>query len=129
MEEALGSNPSRSTTRMETELSIAEIEEGHTDEIKEWYSELEQREEETYKTLEQQGVVIEEAYVAEIQGTSYLLVYMASRDLEKAHSEGDKENFEIVREHHDVLERCRKTGSRQLEEAASFQRLEEVYTE
>jgi hypothetical protein len=114
---------------METELSIAEIEEGHTNEIKEWYSELEKREEETYKTLEQQGVVIEEAYVAEIQGTSYLLVYMASRDLERAHSEGDKENFEIVKEHHEVLEKCRKTGSRQLEEAASFQRLEEVHTE
>lgn len=111
---------------METELSIAEIEEGHTEDIGEWYSELEQRKEETYKTLEQQEVVIEEAYIAEIQGTSYLLVYMASRDLEKAHSEGDRENFELVKEHHDVLERCLKTRSQQLQKAASFQRLEEV---
>jgi len=56
-------------------------------------------------------------------------VYIASRDLEKAHSKVDKENFEIVERHHDVLERYRKTGSRQLEEAAGFRRLEEVYTE
>nr|EGQ40766.1 MAG: hypothetical protein J07AB56_00100 [Candidatus Nanosalinarum sp. J07AB56] len=114
---------------METELSIAEISDGHTDEIREWYSELEQRAEETYETLRQQGVVVEEAYIAEVQGTDYLFVYMASMNLEQAHREGDKENFEIVEEHHDVLERCLKPRSTQLEKAASFQRLKEAYTE
>lgn len=58
------------------------------------------------ETLRHEGVFTETAFLGDVDGTTYLYVYMESEDFEAADEAGDEEAFEIDAEHHDVLRAC-----------------------
>lgn len=99
----------------EAKLSRCRIKKGKVEKLKKWYSELENRSSEVEKTLKHENMLTETAFHQETEEGSYLYVYMESEDLEKAEKSGDKEKFDIDREHHEVLEECLTGGWERLE--------------
>lgn len=91
---------------MDVTLARAPIEPGMTDRLREWYAELESREDEVVETLRYEGVFTETAFVHAVDGEPHLYVYMEADDVETAKAAGDEEAFQIDEEHHDVLDEC-----------------------
>jgi len=87
----------------EVTLARAPVEPGHEDRLREWYAELQRREDEVVETLDHEGVFTETAFLDTSGETSYLYVYMEADDLEAADEAGDEEVYDIDAEHHEVL--------------------------
>jgi len=85
-------------------LVRARIEKGKTDRLRTWFEELHDRESEVVETLRHEGVYTETAFILSSGETAYLYVYMEAQDLEKADEAGDKEEYDIDKEHHEVLQ-------------------------
>lgn len=81
----------------------ARIEDGKTNRVRAWFEELRERESEVIETLRHEGVYTETAFVLSSDETAYLYVYMEAQDLEKADEAGDKEEYDVDAEHHEVL--------------------------
>lgn len=90
----------------EVKLSCCKVETGKADKLRSWYQELEKRAEEVEKSLENEDMFTETAFIQENGQDTYLFVYMESDDMEKAEKAGDKEKFDIDQDHHEVLEEC-----------------------
>jgi hypothetical protein len=84
-------------------LARAPVEPGKEDRLREWYAELQRREDEVVETLDHEGVYTETAFLDTSGETSYLYVSMESDDLEAADEAGDEEAYDIDEEHHEVL--------------------------
>jgi hypothetical protein len=84
-------------------LARARIEPGEADRLREWFAELEDREDEVVETLQHEGVYTETGFVREGDDAAYLYVYMESDDLDAADEAGDEEAYEIDEQHHEVL--------------------------
>lgn len=87
-------------------LARCRVDPGKADRLREWYAELQTREEEVVETLRHEGVFTETAFLRESESTTYLYVYMESVDFEAADAAGDEEAFDIDAEHHAVLRDC-----------------------
>jgi hypothetical protein len=87
----------------EVTLARARIEPGKADRLREWFAELEAREDEVVETLQHEGVYTETGFVREGDDAAYLYVYMEADDLEAADEAGDEEAYEIDEQHHEVL--------------------------
>ncbi|ELZ04016.1 DUF6176 family protein [Natrialba asiatica] len=87
----------------EVTLARARIEDGKTDRLRSWFTELHEREPEVRETLQHEGVYTETAFILSSDDTAYLYVYMEAEDLEKADEAGDKEKHVIDEEHHEML--------------------------
>lgn len=88
---------------VEVNLARARIEDGKTDRLRSWFKELQERESEVIETLQHERVYTETASILSSDDTAYLYVYMEAEDLEEADEAGDKEEYEIDEEHHEVL--------------------------
>ncbi|ELY93748.1 DUF6176 family protein [Natrialba taiwanensis] len=87
----------------EVKLVRARIEDGKTDRLRSWFKELEERESEVIETLQHERVYTETAFTLSSDDTAYLYVYMEAENLEKAVEAGDKEEYKIDEEHHEML--------------------------
>lgn len=87
----------------EVMLARAPIEPGKEDRVREWFEELQEREDEVVETLRHEGVYTETAFLHTVDGTTYLSVYMEADDLAEADDAGDEEAYDIDEEHHEVL--------------------------
>ncbi len=99
----------------EAKLSRCRIKNGKVEKLRSWYRELENRPSEVQETLKHENMLTETGFIKETEEGSYLYVYMESNDLEKMEKSGDKEKFDIDREHHEVLEECLTGGWERLE--------------
>jgi phosphomannomutase len=88
---------------VEVNLARTRIEDGKTDQLRSWFKELQERESEVIETLQHERVYTETAFILPSDDTAYLYVYMEAEDLEEADEAGDKEEYEIDEEHHEVL--------------------------
>jgi hypothetical protein len=91
---------------MDVTLARAPIESGKVDRLRDWYAELQDREDEVVETLRHEGTLTESAFVHSVDGEPYLYVYMEAEDVETAKAAGDEEAFRIDEEHHEVLAEC-----------------------
>lgn len=87
----------------EVTLARLPVEPGEEDRLREWYAELQRREDEVVETLDHEGVYTEAAFLDASGETSYLYVYMEADDVDAADEAGDEEAYDIDEEHHDVL--------------------------
>lgn len=99
----------------EAKLSCCRVKKGKVEKLRSWYRELENRSSEVQETLKHENMLTETAFIQEDEKGAQLYVYMESEDLEKAEKSGDKEKFDIDREHHEVLEECLKGNWEELE--------------
>ena len=104
----------------EVMLARARIEPGATDRVREWYRELQSREDEVVETLRHEGVYTEAAFVESDGEGSYLYVFMEAEDLDGATEAGDEEAFDIDEEHHEVLRETLVGGWERFEPIAHF---------
>jgi len=87
----------------EVTLARARIESGKVDRLREWFAELQAREDEVVETLQHESVYTETGFVHEVDDAAYLYVYMEADDIEAADEAGDEEAYEIDEQHHEVL--------------------------
>jgi uncharacterized protein YdaT len=87
----------------EVKLARKRVVPGKADRLREWYAELQDREDEILETLRHDGVYTETAFLPSSGGETHLYVYMEAPDLEAALASGDEESFEVHEQHHAVL--------------------------
>jgi hypothetical protein len=93
-------------------LARARIEDGKTNRLRAWFEELHERESEIIETLRHEGVYTETAFILSSDDTAYLYIYMEAENVEEADEAGNKEEYDIDEEHHEVL-RDTLTGDRE----------------
>ena len=101
-------------------LARARINPGKVDRLRAWFEELRERESEVVETPQHEGVYTETAFVQSFNDTAYLYLYMEAKNLEKADEAGDKVEYEIDREHHNVLRETLTGGWEELETIGHF---------
>ena len=92
-------------------LSTAWIVPGKTQRLREWYGELEDRREEAFQTLDNEGVRQEVAYILNTEHGDLLAVFIEVDDMEAANEAFYSSPFEIDRQHAEVMDECTIGGS------------------
>jgi Family of unknown function (DUF6176) len=92
-------------------LSTAWIVPGKTERLREWYAELEERRDEAFQTLDNEGVRQEIAYILNTEHGDLLAVSIEVDDMDAANEAFYSSPFEIDREHAAVMDECTVGGS------------------
>lgn len=85
-------------------LTIAEIKEENQERIKDLYETIRERKSEATDGLAELGVLSESAFVAEIDGKSYLLTYIKSEDISETQEQYQHSERDLDVKHREVLE-------------------------
>ena len=80
---------------METSAGLIKLKTGSNEDVQEWRETLERRRAEAVQTLIDEGVEIESWFEVEIDGDRYLLWYMRSEAIERAHDTFAKSTHDI----------------------------------
>jgi hypothetical protein len=92
-------------------LSTAWIVPGKTQRLRDWYAELEDRREEAFQTLDNEGVRQEVAYILDTEHGDLLAVFIEVEDMDAANEAFYSSPFEIDRQHAEVMDECTIGGS------------------
>jgi Family of unknown function (DUF6176) len=92
-------------------LSTAWIVPGKTDRLRDWYSELQDRRDEAFQTLDNEGVRQEVAFILPTQHGDLLAVFIEVDDMDAANEAFYSSPFEIDRQHAAVMDECTVGGS------------------
>jgi hypothetical protein len=87
-------------------LARHRIEDAKADRLREWFDELERREDEVVATLRNERMFTESAFVGDgpEDGATYLYVFLEAADMAEARGAADDSDFEIDAEHREVIE-------------------------
>jgi hypothetical protein len=89
-------------------LTRQQLESGKTEQLREWMTEIRQREDEARETLADEGMVAEAAFLERTEDNDFLVYYMEAEDLEHASDAFSDSTHDIDEEHkavmNDVLE-------------------------
>jgi hypothetical protein len=92
-------------------LSTAWIVPGKTQRLRDWYAELEDRRDEAFQTLDNEGVRQEVAYILNTEHGDLLAVFLEVDDMEAGNEAFFSSPFEIDRQHAEVMDECTVGGS------------------
>ena len=92
-------------------LSTAWIHPGKTERLKDWYAELEDRKDEAFQTLNNEGIRQEIAYILNTEHGDLLCVFIEVEDMEKANEAFFSSPFKIDHEHRQVMDEVTIGGS------------------
>jgi hypothetical protein len=92
-------------------LSTAWIVPGKTQRLREWYAELQDRRDEAFQTLDNEGVRQEVAYILGTEHGDLLAVFIEVDDMDAANDAFYSSPFEIDRQHAQVMDECTVGGS------------------
>jgi hypothetical protein len=92
-------------------LSTAWILPGKTERLRDWYRELEDRRNEAFQTLDNEGVRQEVAFIIPTDHGDMLAVFIEVDDMEKADEAFFSSPFEIDHQHRQVMDECTVGGS------------------
>jgi hypothetical protein len=92
-------------------LSTAWIVPGKTQRLRDWYAELQDRREEAFQTLDNEGVRQEVAYILDTEHGDLLAVFIEVDDMDAANEAFYSSPFEIDRQHAEVMDECTIGGS------------------
>ena len=70
---------------METSCAVIELLPNTTEKVREWAEFLRSNREEALRSLKNEGVTVESAFVVNIEGKDYLIGYMRAVSMDKAH--------------------------------------------
>jgi hypothetical protein len=79
--------------------------------LRDWYAELEERRDEAFQTLDNEGVRQEVAFVLDTERGKLLAVFIEVEDMDKANEAFFSSPFEIDRQHKEVMDECTVGGS------------------
>jgi hypothetical protein len=92
-------------------LSTAWIVPGKTQRLRDWYAELEDRRDEAFQTLDNEGVRQEVAYILNTEHGDLLAVFLEVDDMEAGNEAFFSSPFEIDRQHAQVMDECTVGGA------------------
>jgi hypothetical protein len=92
-------------------LSTAWIVPGKAQRLREWYAELQDRRDEAFQTLDNEGVRQEVAYILGTEHGDLLAVFIEVDDMDAANDAFYSSPFEIDRQHAQVMDECTVGGS------------------
>jgi hypothetical protein len=92
-------------------LSTAWIVPGKTQRLRDWYAELEERRDEAFQTLDNEGVRQEAAFILPSEHGDLLAVFIEVDDMDEANKAFYSSPFEIDRQHAQVMDECTVGGS------------------
>ncbi len=92
-------------------LSTAWIVPGKAQRLRDWYVELEERRDEAFQTLDNEGVRQEVAYILDTEHGELLAVFIEVDDMDAANEAFYSSPFEIDRQHAAVMDECTVGGS------------------
>ena len=92
-------------------LSTAWIKPGKTEALRDWYRELEERRDEAFQTLENEGVRQEAAFILPTEHGDLLAVFIEVDDMDEANKAFYSSPFEIDRQHAAVMDDCTVEGA------------------
>ena len=92
-------------------LSTAWILPGKTQRLRDWYTELQERRDEAFQTLNNEGVRQEVAYILNTEHGDLLAVFIEVDDMDSANEAFYSSPFEIDHQHRAVMDECTVGGS------------------
>ena len=92
-------------------LSTAWVVPGKTQRLRDWYAELQDRRDEAFQTLDNEGVRQEVAYILDTEHGDLLAVFIEVDDMDAANEAFYSSPFEIDRQHAEVMDECTVGGS------------------
>jgi hypothetical protein len=92
-------------------LSTAWIVPGKKERLQKWYAELEERRDEAFQTLDNEGVRQEVAFILPTEHGDLLAVFIEVDDMESANEAFFSSPFEIDHQHRQVMDECTVGGS------------------
>ena len=92
-------------------LSTAWIVPGKSGRLRAWYRELDGRRDEAFKTLDNEGVRQEVAFILNSDHGELLAVFIEVDDMDKADEAFFSSPFEIDHQHRQVMDECTVGGS------------------
>ena len=92
-------------------LSTAWIKPGKTQRLRDWYAELDERRDEAVKTLENEGVRQEVAFILPQADRDLLAVFIEVDDMDKANEAFFSSPIPIDAEHMAVMDECTEGGA------------------
>jgi hypothetical protein len=92
-------------------LSTAWIVPGKSERLRAWYRELDGRRDEAFKTLDNEGVRQEVAFILNSDHGELLAVFIEVDDMDKADEAFFSSPFEIDHQHRQVMDECTVGGS------------------
>jgi len=92
-------------------LSTAPIKAGKTQRLRDWYAELEDRKEEAFQTLDNEGVRQEIAFILNTEHGDMLCVFIEVDDMDEANKAFFSSPYEIDHQHRAVMDETTVGGS------------------
>jgi hypothetical protein len=92
-------------------LSTAWIKPGKTQRLRDWYTELQERRDEAFQTLNNEGVRQECAFILPTDHGDLLAVFIEVDDMDRANEAFFSSPFEIDHQHAAVMDECTDGGS------------------
>jgi len=94
----------------EVVLTKQRIEDGKTERLIEWMSEVREREDEVVETFRSEGMLTETAFLERTDDGDYLVYFMEAQDFDDVYEAYDDSTHDIDEEHKKVLEEVLKDG-------------------
>lgn len=91
-------------------LTKQKIEPGKTERLKEWMSEIREREDEAIETLQSEGMHSEAAFLEECEDGEYLVYYMAAEDIREVYESFEESSHDIDEAHKQVMDEVLEDG-------------------
>jgi Family of unknown function (DUF6176) len=92
-------------------LSTAWIVPGKSERLRSWYRELEERRDEAFETLDNEGVRQEVAFILDTDHGELLAVFIEVDDMAEADNAFFSSPYEIDHQHRQVMDECTVGGS------------------
>jgi len=87
----------------EAVLTKQRVEDGKTDQLVEWMSEVREREDEVVETFQSEGMVTEAAFLEHNEDDDYLVYFMEAEDLREVYESFGESTHEIDEEHKEIM--------------------------
>src|SRR2546430_5225723 len=106
----------------ETRCVKVKLKAGSLEHVKEWAAEMNRRADEALATLEDEGVVVESAFLDSTDEGDYLIYYIKAESLERAR-EAARRSAHAIDEYHQQFQRDTFESGKQLELLIDFDRI------
>lgn len=94
----------------DVDLTKQKLKSGKTEQLREWMSEIQEREEEAVQTLQSEGMHSEAAFLEHTEDGDYLVYYMEAENLRQVYESFENSSHDIDEEHKQVMDEVLEDG-------------------
>jgi hypothetical protein len=94
----------------EVVLTKQKVKSGKTEQLREWMSEIQERDAEAVETLQSEGMHSEAAFLEQAEDGDYLVYYMEAENLRQVYESFEESSHDIDEEHKEVMDEVLEDG-------------------